>query len=717
MQHTLLLLLSFALMSHSASAQTIRYVNQNVAGGLENGSTWADAFPELQQALAAAQSGDEIWVVSGTYKPTQGTNRSISFLLKSGVRVYGGFAGTETAAEQRNPLVHETILSGDIGIPGNDTDNSYHVVRGKGLDANTVLDGFTVTRGYSYGQFTPASLDVLGAGMLLEGAPGMVNSRPLIANCRFEYNFGYYGGGLSTTWEDPDIPAQGKNLVNPVLRQCTFSRNRAYLGGGAIYLNSPSGNTDTLTLEQCAITDNYVYTGEGGGIYFNKTAFSNTRITGCLFERDSSFGGLAGAIYYPAAAQTQNTSSLVLEFCAFTRNVSPEGTGLFYNGYLSSSTPGVQFFCRMAHCVFDGNKTTASDGSAYRMITSFGGKITAEITDCIFKENLSGNYTTTISAVASSETDILIERCVFINNHDRDSPEEICLAVHSGSSGASSVTSFVNKVTTRINNCLFANNGGAVAVQSGQKNYVTTNITNCTFYNNNEYVFIKQWDTLYNQPNGYFNDMYIDNCIIWETETDIVKMFYNNLPNDLSMYGYHISHSLLNLTDSTGVPGSLEAFGDGLIFDQYPLFEDTAAGNFRLQVCSPAVGKGNNTATFDAGLLVDLDSMTRIRYGAVDLGAYEQQDSCDIVDADEPNAIFALQLWPNPSVSGMFFLRSPDVSEGWLRLFDMNGREVYQHSMNRAGDYAIDLAFLPPGLYQVRLETADQVFAGKWIKI
>ena len=211
--------------------------------------------------------------------------------------------------------------------------------------------------------------------------------------------------------------------------------------------------------------------------------------------------------------------------------------------------------------------------------------------------------------------------------------------------------------------------------------------------------------------------MYIDNCIIWETETDIVKMFYNNLPNDLSMYGYHINHSLLNLTDSTGVPGSLEAFGDGLIFDQYPLFEDTAAGNFRLQVCSPAVGKGTNTATFDAGLLVDLDSMTRIRYGVVDLGAYEQQDSCDIVDADEPGTFFALQLWPNPSVSGMLFVRSPDDAEGWLHLFDMNGREVYQHSMNRAGDYAIDLAFLPPGLYQVRLETADQVFAGKWIKI
>lgn len=714
MKYSCLLSLSlFPCLFLSISAQTIRYVDKSVAGGLGNGSTWADAFTELHQALAAAQSGDEVWVASGTYKPTGGTNRSISFLLKSGVRVYGGFTGTETATEQRDPLVHETILSGDIGIPGNDTDNSYHVVHGKGLDASTVFDGFIVTRGYSYGQFTPASLDVLGAGMLLEGAPGIVNSRPLIANCRFEYNFGYYGGGLSTTWEDPDIPAQGKNLVNPVLRQCTFKRNRAYLGGAAIYLNSPSGNTDTLTLEQCAITDNYVYTGEGGGIYFNKTAFSNTRISGCVFERDSSFGGLAGAIYYPAAAQTQNTSSLVLDSCVFRKNVSPEGTGLFYNGYLSSGTPGVQFFCRMAHCVFDGNKTTASDGSAYRMITSFGGKITAEITDCIFKDNLSGNYTTTISAVASSETDILVERCVFVNNYYRNSTETLCMAIHSGSSGASSV----NKVTTRINNCLFANNGGAVAVQSGQKNYVTTNITNCTFYNNNEYVFIKQWDTLYNQPNGYFNNMYIDNCIIWETETDIVKMFYNNLPNDLSMYGYHINHSLLNLTDSTGVPGSLEAFEDNLIFGQYPLFEDTAAGNFRLQLCSPAVDKGSNAKTIDAGLLIDLDSLTRITFSAVDLGAYERQDSCDAVTAHEPDVLSEIRLWPNPSASGMLFVRSPDDAEGWLRLFDMNGREVYQHRMNRAGDYAIDLAFLPPGLYQVRLETADQVFAGKWIKI
>ncbi|MBP6827102.1 MAG: hypothetical protein KA165_11140, partial [Saprospiraceae bacterium] len=496
MRNTLYIFFILSHFSFTAHSQTIRYVDQNVAGGLGTGTSWANAFPALQQALAVSQSGDAIWVAAGVYKPTNGINRTASFNLVDGVQLYGGFAGLETALEQRDPEVNETILSGDIGIPGINTDNSYHVVHGKGLGSSTIFDGFIVTGGYSYGEFTPNSSDGLGAGMLLEGAPGVANSRPRIMNCRFERNFAYLGGALCTTWEDPDNPGQGKNPVNPVLVKCAFNHNRAYVDGGAIYLNSPSGSTDTFTLERCNISDNYVYIGNGGGICFNQTAFSNTRMTSCIFERDSSFGGLAGAIYYSPALLPMNTSSLTLDSCIIRKNVSTEGTGLFYNGYvLNPNTSGVHFNCRINQCLFEGNKAKNSDGSAYLMITSFGGKITADVTDCIFRDNLSGNYTTTIGAIYSSEIDVHLERCIFINNHDRDSPDQICMAVHSGTSGGSAV----NKATTRINNCLFARNGGGVAVQSGLKNYVTTNVTNCTFYDNNEYIFIHTWDTLYNQ--------------------------------------------------------------------------------------------------------------------------------------------------------------------------------------------------------------------------
>ncbi|MEO6038125.1 MAG: hypothetical protein ABIQ93_06900 [Saprospiraceae bacterium] len=102
-------------------AQTTRYVNQNVPGGLQNGSSWENAFPDLQQALAIAQAGDTIWVAAGTYMPTPNGDRSSSFWLISATVLYGGFNGTETAFTQRNPVANPTILSGEMALPASAT--------------------------------------------------------------------------------------------------------------------------------------------------------------------------------------------------------------------------------------------------------------------------------------------------------------------------------------------------------------------------------------------------------------------------------------------------------------------------------------------------------------------------------------------------------------------------------------------------------------------
>ncbi|MEZ5303869.1 MAG: hypothetical protein R3F11_24985 [Verrucomicrobiales bacterium] len=112
-----------------------------------SGASWA-AATNLQRALAIAEDGDEIWLMSGVYFPDEGEgaspdDRASTFLMKLGVAVYGGFAGTETALEQRaNPPAAPTVLSGDLtqddadpdgdGIIGAAGDvigtNSYHVV-------------------------------------------------------------------------------------------------------------------------------------------------------------------------------------------------------------------------------------------------------------------------------------------------------------------------------------------------------------------------------------------------------------------------------------------------------------------------------------------------------------------------------------------------------------------------------------------------------------
>jgi hypothetical protein len=149
-------LLGLALKPAPAyAAGTVRYAAPT-AQGSGNCSSWANACT-LAYALAIAVPGDQIWVKAGVHKP--GSYRSDSFQLKSGVAIYGGFAGNETALSQRDWATNKTILSGDID--GNDiTDasgvvtttagitgtNSYHVVRATDV-ITAVLDGFIITAG------------------------------------------------------------------------------------------------------------------------------------------------------------------------------------------------------------------------------------------------------------------------------------------------------------------------------------------------------------------------------------------------------------------------------------------------------------------------------------------------------------------------------------------------------------------------------------------
>ena len=105
------------MTAYSSTAQIIWYVDQNATGGPQVGFSWATAFTDLQQALEKVQYNDQVWVAAGVYKPTTTNVRNMAFILKNGVKVYGGFKGDETAVTQRDPVANLTRLSGDIGEP------------------------------------------------------------------------------------------------------------------------------------------------------------------------------------------------------------------------------------------------------------------------------------------------------------------------------------------------------------------------------------------------------------------------------------------------------------------------------------------------------------------------------------------------------------------------------------------------------------------------
>ncbi|MCK5711322.1 MAG: choice-of-anchor D domain-containing protein, partial [Hyphomicrobiaceae bacterium] len=209
----------------------ILYAKSAAAGDC---STWINACT-LQTALTNATSGDEIWVMAGTHKPDT-TARAETFQLKNGVKVYGGFAGTESDLNERNWENNTTILSGDIGEPSDDTDNIYHVVTGSGTDSSTLLDGFTISGGNANGSYP----DDRGGGMYNN------SGSPSLMNVTFSGNSADYGGGMYNESNSPSLTnvtfignsatqyggGMHNNGSSPSLTNVTFSGNSAYYGGG-----------------------------------------------------------------------------------------------------------------------------------------------------------------------------------------------------------------------------------------------------------------------------------------------------------------------------------------------------------------------------------------------------------------------------------------------------------------------------------------------------
>ncbi len=298
-------------------AQTIRYVKRD-ATGANTGTSWQDAFTDLQAALAAAVSGDEIWMATGTYKPAgPGGDRNATFQLKSVVGLYGGFVGNETTRDQRDPATHITTLSGDLN--GNDganfanyAENSYHVLTGSGTNATAVLDGFRISGGNANGSGDDST--AWGGGMLtVAGSPtitqclftqnrvgvnaqsgfgGAMSNRdganPAIANCTFAGNYSDYSGGAMSN----------HNGSSPQLWRCTFSTNTARYHGGALYNRDNASPTGT----NCTFIGNSAGwqappgTGGSGGAVMNHFGGSPVFV-GCLFVGNlaDQYGGAVHA--------------------------------------------------------------------------------------------------------------------------------------------------------------------------------------------------------------------------------------------------------------------------------------------------------------------------------------------------------------------------------------------------------------------------------------
>ena len=276
------------------NTEGVIFVNINAIDGENDGTSWDNAYTDLQSALAAAGASNQIWVAQGTYLPVTGNNlpedvedpREVSFVINNGVKVYGGFAGAETALEQRDIEANPTILSGNIGEDGQG-DNSYHVVDITDSPASTSIDGFTITGGQADGDSGFDRQDH-GGGLF-----GRSNAGATLQNLIIENNFAVDDGGAvyaedsgininSTVFNNNSSGASGGaifasgNSLN-VLNSLFFNNQGAGRGGGAISTN---------TLVTFDVVNNTFYDNQGGGsddIFDDSGSFDSRTISNNIF--------------------------------------------------------------------------------------------------------------------------------------------------------------------------------------------------------------------------------------------------------------------------------------------------------------------------------------------------------------------------------------------------------------------------------------------------
>ena len=228
-----------------------------------DGQSWNAPYRSVSEAMGIAQYGDEVWLARGTY----GIPATIT--MKEGVKLFGGFKGTESLREHRDWYRHETILTA--------TGSTTTIFTMNDLDSATKLDGLIL-------QGATASAVIVDGGA------------PVFFNCQFRNNSSERGGAIRATdvgrmriefcvFRDNASTMDGGavNVTNgiadqtwgPFFGESLFYHNSAGGSGGAVALD---GFTGRPQIASCAFVDN---SASIGGAYHAVRCFSY--VTNCTF--------------------------------------------------------------------------------------------------------------------------------------------------------------------------------------------------------------------------------------------------------------------------------------------------------------------------------------------------------------------------------------------------------------------------------------------------
>ncbi|MFD1630470.1 right-handed parallel beta-helix repeat-containing protein [Pseudopedobacter beijingensis] len=367
-KRVLFLLLCFAISSLKAATY---FVSPN-GNGTQSGADWDNA-KTLADAITMATSGDVIFVLKGTYTAASGQPLINLTGAKSGIKLYGGFAGTETSLAQRvfgTTAADSTILKG----------NNNRVIYNNGTAAEPITsllyDGFTIMNGF-------ATSSGVGGGMC------NLYASLTVTDCIFKENATNNGSGGGM---------YNSNNTVTVTNSKFYSNTAGANGGGGIIVSGGS----SATITNCVFDSNkatHATSGTGGGVstYTTASVLTNVTITNCMFFRNTA--GSRGGGLFDSQYVTTNVSG-----CVFSDNTATNGGGMYSNTLASATITNCTFFGNIAtngggmynneanptviNCTFSGNETKSSGSGAglYNYSTA-----TAKFVNCLFSGNKAVN--------------------------------------------------------------------------------------------------------------------------------------------------------------------------------------------------------------------------------------------------------------------------------------------------------------------------------------
>ena len=447
-----------------AFAQVCIHVD-STATGLNDGSSWTNAYTVLDSAVINATIGDTIKIAKGTYKPSTHppacTNcthdREYAYDIPEGVTVIGGYSSGGTSY---NWQTNKVILDGDIGVQGDPTDNCYHIIIARNtFTAPINISGVTIKNAYAD---SAQSNNYDGSGNISSNRGAgvfQVFSNLNISNSIISDNYcdGGDGGGVLLNL-----------LCELTCDSVQFINNEsANNNGGAVFADG-----DNTIIKNSYFFGNKAQ--QGGAI----RVVGKATIKGCVFEENRQ-------------AILTSQSSVTFEDCLFDDN---------YDDLSGDIRSGCCDTLVVQNSVFQ--RTPANDSSAFLLVSNSR----LDVHNCVFRDNADPSLSISVFDLYEGSQ---ITNCLFENLE-----KGVRLSNSSGNPGVlfsnntlvnnPNEALIVSNDTPRISNCIFWNNFQDIQISSSADEFVTNNITSYTGGSDNVDIYPQFKDT----TNGDFSLLY-----------------------------------------------------------------------------------------------------------------------------------------------------------------------------------------------------------------